>query len=208
MLTLPVFASPLGQAQAPVQGGRLRPPLTPTAPLPGPSEGRHGEDAGRPRGGRGRPCRCESPERRCSEDERPESWACRTVEPPGWGRAAHLLRASHSALPTAFPPTEKSAGYRTSPVAKISPSANLPETRAPDMVRTDPPGPLLSAPGRRLAAGTLVCARHCRPAPHSRCLCPVPGRDRWVEARLREGGSPGRSRTGTRAQGCSRPRPG
>uniref|UniRef100_A0A8C0N0A1 RBBP8 N-terminal like n=2 Tax=Canis lupus familiaris TaxID=9615 RepID=A0A8C0N0A1_CANLF len=28
---------------------------------------------------------------------------------------------------------EKSAGYRTSPVAKISPSANLPETRAPDM---------------------------------------------------------------------------
>ncbi|XP_057168700.1 RBBP8 N-terminal-like protein [Ursus arctos] len=28
---------------------------------------------------------------------------------------------------------EKSTGYRTSPVAKISPSANLPETRAPDM---------------------------------------------------------------------------
>ncbi|XP_032206019.1 RBBP8 N-terminal-like protein isoform X3 [Mustela erminea] len=28
---------------------------------------------------------------------------------------------------------EKSTGYRTSPVAKISPSANLPETRAPDV---------------------------------------------------------------------------
>ncbi|VCW67874.1 unnamed protein product, partial [Gulo gulo] len=28
---------------------------------------------------------------------------------------------------------EKSTGYRTSPVAKISPSTNLPETRAPDM---------------------------------------------------------------------------
>uniref|UniRef100_A0A452RIQ2 RBBP8 N-terminal like n=1 Tax=Ursus americanus TaxID=9643 RepID=A0A452RIQ2_URSAM len=63
-------------------------------------------------------------------------------------------------------PQRESTGYRTSPVAKISPSANLPETRAPDMVRT----PFCrAAPGGRLALVSgpqaLTCETGANPGP-------------------------------------------
>ncbi|XP_032734738.1 LOW QUALITY PROTEIN: RBBP8 N-terminal-like protein [Lontra canadensis] len=77
-----------------------------------------------------------SPQRQGAlRDKRPESWTLQDRGALGVGGAAPPthLRASQSGLPTTSPPTEKSTGYRTSPVAKIPPSANLPETRAPDM---------------------------------------------------------------------------
>lgn len=53
--------------------------------------------------------------------------------PRGWLPA--LPSTSQPALPSAPPPTGKPTGYKTPPVAKISPGASLPESRTLDTVR-------------------------------------------------------------------------
>ncbi|XP_037667588.1 RBBP8 N-terminal-like protein isoform X2 [Choloepus didactylus] len=84
------------------------------------------------------------------------------------------------------PSAEKSLGYRTSPVARISPSANLPELRAPDMspqhvsnqlhgtIAVVRPGPRVCPPERGTTDGTPPPpTRNSPPSPPSEHSLPL-----------------------------------
>ncbi|KAM5245926.1 RBBP8 N-terminal-like protein [Ctenodactylus gundi] len=53
--------------------------------------------------------------------------------PSGWKAVTEKPAEGHEEAEEDHPGTDKPVGYRTSPVAKISPGANLPEPRASDM---------------------------------------------------------------------------
>ncbi|XP_069352337.1 LOW QUALITY PROTEIN: RBBP8 N-terminal-like protein [Eulemur rufifrons] len=61
----------------------------------------------------------------------PGTWKAITEKPPGGPKEAEEDHLGTGL--TVSPSTEKPAGPRTPPVAKISPGANLPEPRAPDL---------------------------------------------------------------------------